>query len=120
MPCQRIPALAVLAVCAAALGPAAGDVVAGGTYRSPPPVRTVRRTDNTPQERAWSLPAGAPTNRTYTYYAPPAGYEVVVEGTPAEPRVVTVVGPDGRTQTTRLEGPVVTRVRAYVVRPGSR
>jgi hypothetical protein len=64
-----------------------------------------------PSYRTWYLPQGAPTHRSYTYYAPPRGYTVIREGTPSAPQVVTVVGPDGRRRTYRLEGPVVMRLR---------
>jgi hypothetical protein len=117
---QRHFAAGLLAVAAAALSLLPGEALAGGTYRSPA-ARAVQSTAVTRSaETAWLLPAGAPTGRTYTYYAPPPGYQVVVEGTPSAPTTVTVVGPDGQARTTRLEGPVVTRLRYYVVSQGSR
>jgi hypothetical protein len=121
MHAQRFPAITALALATAALCLPTGAALAGPTYRSPPPKPASSRsaTDNTRQTN-YSIPPGAPLDRTYTWYAPPAGYEVVLEGTPSEPRTVTVVGPDGSSRTTRLEGPVVMRLHYYAVRERSR
>jgi hypothetical protein len=62
------------------------------------------------------IPPGAPLGRTYTWYAPPLGYEVIREGTPAAPGSFPAVGPDGVPRTFPLEGPVVTRIRYQAVR----
>lgn len=108
----------VLAGLAAALLPA-DRASAGGTYHAPH-VTARPGPSGSPGNIRWDIPTGAPTGRTYTWYAPPAGYQVVIQATPTEPRSVTVEGPDGSTRTFRLEGPVIMRVREYVVRQGSR
>jgi hypothetical protein len=112
-----VAAALVLAV----LLPSCEVVLAGGTYHSPPSTGASRRSsaDNT-RLTSYSLPLGAPVDRTYTWYAPPAGYKVVTEGTPQAPRMVTVVGPDGTVRSTRLEGPIVVRLRYHIVREASR
>jgi hypothetical protein len=109
----------MMAIIAAALCLGGADAFAGGTYHSPPAPAKYRSDDGANQTNYY-LPAGAPVHRTYSYYAPPPGYEVVVEGTPTAPRFVTIVGPDGQVRTMRLEGPVVMRIRQYVARQGSR
>jgi uncharacterized protein (TIGR03000 family) len=69
-----------------------------------------------PRETRWYIPPGAPMDRTFTWYAPPEGYEVIYEGTPAAPQWLTVVGPDGVVRAYRLEGPVVMRPHHYALR----
>jgi hypothetical protein len=115
---QRLAALGTAALTAVLCLPA-DDVFAGGTYRCPPAVAASSRADNT-RQTSYLVPAGAPVDRNYSWYAPPPGYQVVVQGTPAAPRTVTVVGPDGSARATRLEGPVVVRLQYYLVRQGSR
>jgi hypothetical protein len=119
MLCQRFPALVVPLTIAALCLPAI-DVFPRGGYPSPPaqhstPVKPVADLISPPG----SATPGAPLNRTYTWYAPPAGYQVIREGTPSQPRFVTVVGPDGKARTFRLEGPVVVRFHYVSVRQGS-
>jgi hypothetical protein len=104
-------ALVSAALCLPAATALAGG--GGGRYHSPPP--TTRQTVRTTQETRYYLPPGAPLARTYTWYAPPAGYEVIREGTPAAPGSFAAVGPDGVQRTYPLEGPVVTRIRYQVV-----
>jgi hypothetical protein len=93
---------------------------AGGTYRSPPSVRSTPSVPDAPWKTSYFLPPGAPVGRTYSWYAPPAGYQVIMAGTPTEPSYVTLVGPDGKSRTVRLEGPIVMRPTSYVVRAGTR
>jgi hypothetical protein len=129
------PALAGLAVAAAALlyaGPAAAQPAPGPVI--PPGAKVFERQRIIEDWRRWQaehrpatetrretrpyIPPGAPLDRTYTCYAPPEGYEVLYAGTPAAPRWVTVLGPDGTPRSYRLEGPVVVRrPAAYVYRP---
>jgi hypothetical protein len=92
----------------------AQESFAGGTYRSPPAVSAGKSADaDTTRQTNYYIPTGAPVHRTFSWYAPPPGYQVILEGTPAEPREVTVVGPDGISRRVRLEGPVVMRVDHY-------
>jgi len=118
---RRFPSIAGAALIAAALFPCGEGLFAGGTYHCPRAAAAGSRpsADNT-RLTSYNLPVGAPVDRTYTWYAPPAGYKVVTKGTPQEPRTVTVVGPDGTARSTRLEGPVVVRLHYYVVRQGNR
>jgi hypothetical protein len=62
------------------------------------------------------IPAGAPTDRTFTWFARPEGYEVIPGATPLAPRYVTEVAPDGSTRTRRVEGPIGMRPVRYVRR----
>jgi hypothetical protein len=115
---QRFSAIGVLALAGVALClPEA--VRAGGTYRSPPPVRSTASATEAPRQTSYYLPSGAPLGRTYTWYAPPAGYQVLMEATPSQPSYVTVVGPDGKSRTFHLEGPVVMRLSYSAVRSGT-
>jgi hypothetical protein len=117
---QRFFANAAAALMTAALCLPAAQALAGATYRSPPPTTYSSHSADNTRHTSYYVPTGAPVNRTYSWYAPPAGYQVVMEGTSSVPRTVTVVGPDGTSRTTRLEGPVVMRVQYNVIRQGSR
>jgi hypothetical protein len=119
MICQRVPAIAVMALTIAGLCLPVGDLLAGPAYRSPP-AAPPRPAPDTFRTAPWYIPADAPLNRTYTWYAPPAGYEVIWQATPSEPRFVTVVGPDGISRIVRMEGPLVTRLRYVNSRSGPR
>jgi hypothetical protein len=115
---QRLPAVAALGLAAAALGMLAGDVLARGGYQKPPaqettPTRPTSDKLSAPSNAPRFVPAGVPLDRTYTWYSPPAGYRILWEATPSQPRLVTIVGPDGRARTFRLVGPVVLRPHYY-------
>jgi hypothetical protein len=121
---QRLPAALAAALVAAALCVPAQVVLAGGgggTYHTPPKVKVYRNdsTVGTVTSRYYIAP-GAPMDRTYTWYAPPEGYEVIREGTPSAPIPVTFQGPNGQRRTFPVEGPVVVRTYRYVARNGSR
>lgn len=118
--CQRFLGVRVMALATAALALSSDLASAGGTYRSPPPKTRSSSAERSSRQTPHYLPPGAPLDRTYTWYAPPEGYEVVMEGTPSAPLMVTVTGPDGRQRTYRLEGPVVMRPSSYVVRRAGR
>jgi hypothetical protein len=116
---QRLLA-ALAAALAAALCLPADAVRAGGTYHSPPKVTVYHYSSTVATTTArYYIPAGAPMDRTYTWYAPPGGYEVIREGTPSAPVPVTFQGPNGVRRTFPVEGPVVVRSYRYVAR-GSR
>ena len=76
-----------------------------------------RPTAPVPRQTRPDIPSGAPMDRTFTWYAPPEGYEVILAATPLAPRYVTEVAPDGRTRIVRVEGPIVMRPVRYVRRP---
>jgi hypothetical protein len=116
---RRFSALGLVALGTVAL--CLGQVARGsGTYRSPPSVRPTQPALTANWQTSYYLPQGAPLGRTYTWYAPPAGYQVIMEGTPSDPNYVKVVGPDGKSRTFRLEGPIVMRPSYYTVRSGTR
>jgi nitrous oxide reductase len=118
---QRPSAIGITALVAAALCVAVGPARAGPAYRYSKVSRTTaanRTTSTTPAN--YFIPPGAPLDRSYTWYAPPQGYEVVRQGIPSAPVVLPVVGPDGVQRAYRLEGPVVSRPLAYFVRQAPR
>jgi hypothetical protein len=118
---HQLQVLTVIALVSVVLLWLAQASFAGGTYRSPPAVSAGTHANaNTTRQTSYYIPTGAPVHRTFTWYAPPPGYQVVLEGTPAEPRQVTVVAPDGISRNVRLEGPVVMRVHHYAVRQNSK
>jgi hypothetical protein len=119
MNAQRLSAIAAVLTTAALFLPG-GAAFAGGTYRSPASASAGSRSADNTGPTSYYLPAGAPVNRTYTWYAPPAGYQVIMQGTPTAPRAVELVGPDGTSRTYRLEGPVLMRTNYIFVRVGSR
>jgi hypothetical protein len=115
---KRYPTRGVIALAALvtlALSLPASMVMAGGTYHSPPHRNNNHKASTSVQQTPYYLPPGAPVDRTYTWYAPPGGYEVIWEGSPAAPATVAIVGPDGVERTYRLEGRVVFRPHSYVV-----
>jgi hypothetical protein len=117
MSAQRLSTIAAVLTTAGLFLPA-GAAFAGGTYHSPfaTPASSVSA-DNTRTTRYY-IPTGAPVNRSYTWYAPPAGYQVIMQGTPAAPREVELTGPGGTSRSFRLEGPVVMRTPYQYVRTG--
>jgi len=118
MSSHRLAAIGALALAALCLP--AGSASAGGCYHCPRSAPAIGQSADNTRHTLYYLPAGAPVNRNYAWYAPPAGYQVLLEGTPVAPRAVTVVGPDGNARTTQLEGSVVVRLRYYALRTGSR
>jgi hypothetical protein len=118
---QQLRTLTMTALVSVVLLLLAHESFAGSTYRSPPAVSAGTRPGAyTTRQTSYYIPTGAPVHRTFTWYAPPPGYQVILEGTPAEPRQVTVVGPDGISRSVRLEGPVIMRVHHYAVLQNSR
>jgi hypothetical protein len=114
---QRPSTIGVTTLVAGALCLLAGPAWAGPAYRYNKVYRTSPAASrNATTQASYFIPPGAPLDRTYTWYAPPEGYEVIRQGTPSAPVALTVVGPDGVQRVFRLEGPVVTRPQAYVVR----